>query len=204
MPAMAVKGGDGLRYYAHAILRASRVQRKVVLRPLLVFVLLLLAGTDAVAGQIIQGVVRAVFDGDTLLLATPGQSRLTVRLYGIDAPETAKPDRPGQPFGAIARRTLMYKVMGRQVSAEIMESDPYQRRVAVIRYSGRDINYEMLAEGMAWAYRPYLTGAYASEYLGAEQAAQARHRGLWRDPNPLPPWEFRHGSLGSERQRRHW
>jgi endonuclease YncB( thermonuclease family) len=166
--------------------------------------LLAVTGTDASAGQIIQGMVRAVFDGDTLLLATPGQSRLTVRLYGIDAPETAKPDRPGQPFGAIARRTLMYKVMGRQVSAEIMESDQYQRSVAVIRYSGRDINSEMLAEGMAWAYRPYLTGAYTAEYLGAEEAARSRHRGLWRDANPLPPWEFRHGPQGSERQRRHW
>lgn len=199
MPAMAATGGDG-RHGAHSVLQASRIQRKVVLRPLLLLVLLLLAGTDASAGQIIQGMVRAVFDGDTLLLATPGQSSLRVRLYGIDAPETAKPDRPGQPFGAIARRTLMYKIMGRQVSAEIMESDQYQRSVAVVRYSGRDINYEMLAEGMAWAYRPYLAGAYAAEYLGAEQAAKARHRGLWRDPNPLPPWEFRHGSLGSERR----
>lgn len=165
--------------------------------------LLMFTGTEASAGRIIQGMVKAVFDGDTLLLATPGQSRLRVRLYGIDAPETAKPDRPGQPFGAVAKRTLMYKVMGRQVAAEIMESDQYQRSVAVISYSGRDINYEMIAEGMAWAYRPYLTGTYAAEYLGAERAARASHRGLWRDADPLPPWEFRHAPPRSGRQLRY-
>jgi endonuclease YncB( thermonuclease family) len=158
---------------------------------LLAVLLLLLTCADACAGRMVVGMVRAVYDGDTVLLATREQNRLKVRLYGIDAPETAKPDAPGQPFGAIARRTLMYKVMGRQVTAEIVESDQYRRSVAVIRYSGRDINYEMVAEGMAWAYRHYLAGSYASEYIGAERAARLSQRGLWRDANPRPPWEFR-------------
>lgn len=202
MRGMVSTGGDGLRHQVRSVLRPSRIQKRLNLTLLLALTLLALTGTNAAAGRIIPGMVRAVFDGDTLLLATPGQSRLKVRLYGIDAPETAKPDRPGQPFGAVARRTLMYKIMGRQVSAEIMDGDQYQRTVAVIRYSGRDINREMAAEGMAWAYRPYLAGAYASEYIAAEQAARARHRGLWRDANPLPPWEFRQMSRGNAQQPR--
>ncbi|BCS55896.1 thermonuclease family protein [Geobacter sp. SVR] len=160
--------------------------------------ILLLAG-DACAGRIIVGMVRAVYDGDTVLLATREQSRLKVRLYGIDAPETAKPDQPAQPFGAVAKRTLMYKIMGRQVSAEIVDTDQYNRAVAVIRYAGRDINREMVAEGMAWAYRQFLQGPYASEYLSSEESARARHKGLWRDPNPLPPWEFRQALKGGRR-----
>ncbi len=143
------------------------------------------------AAQIIDGIVRAVYDGDTILLATRSASRLKVRLYGIDAPETAMPDQPGQPFGAVARRTLMYKIMGRQVSAEIIDTDRYQRAVAVIRYAGRDINREMVEEGMAWAYRQYLRGQYASEYIGSENRARSIRAGLWREANPLPPWEFR-------------
>ena len=164
---------------------------------LLALTLLLLTSADAWAGRIIEGVVRAVYDGDTLLLATRQQSHLKVRLYGIDAPETAKPDAPGQPFGAVARRTLMFKIMGRQVAAEVVEIDQYQRAVAVIRYAGRDINREMVSDGLAWAYRQYLTGPYTSEYIGAEQASRARHKGLWRDANPLPPWEFRQTLKGS-------
>lgn len=166
------------------------------------FLILLLAG-NAWAGRIIEGIVRAVYDGDTLLLATREQSRLKVRLYGIDAPETAKPGMPGQPFGTVARRTLMYKVLGRQVSAEVMDADQYQRVVAVIRCSGRDINREMAAEGMAWAYRQYLHGPYASSYADAEASARARHKGLWSETNPLPPWEFRHALEGGNRKRRH-
>ncbi|MHB8121733.1 MAG: thermonuclease family protein [Desulfuromonadaceae bacterium] len=158
--------------------------------------LLFLAGS-AHAGRTIEGMVRAVYDGDTVLLTTREESRLKVRLYGIDAPETQKPDTPGQAYAAIARRTLMYKVMGRRVTAELVDIDKYKRAVAVIRYAGRDINREMVSEGMAWAYRQYLQGAYASEYIGAENLARSRRAGIWREPNPQPPWEFRNG-----RQRR--
>ncbi|MDD2900752.1 MAG: thermonuclease family protein [Desulfuromonadaceae bacterium] len=158
--------------------------------------LLLLAGS-AHAGRTVEGMVRAVYDGDTVLLTTREESRLKVRLYGIDAPETQKPDRPGQAYAAISRRTLMYKVMGRRVTAELVDIDKYKRAVAVIRYAGRDINREMVFEGMAWAYRQYLQGAYASEYIGAENLARSRRAGIWREPNPQPPWEFRNG-----RQRR--
>lgn len=154
--------------------------------------ILLLTGT-AYAGRIVEGMVRAVYDGDTVVLTTRGESRLKVRLYGIDAPETKKPDKPGQPYGDISKRTLMYKIMGRRVTAEIVDIDQYKRAVAVIRYSGRDINREMVAEGMAWAYRQYLQGAYESEYIGAESLARSRRAGIWRESNPQPPWEFRNG-----------
>lgn len=166
---------------------------------LITLILLLSCVADASASRVIEGVVRAVYDGDTVLLATRENNRLKVRLYGIDAPETARPDRPGQPFSAVARRTLSYKIMGRMVSAEIMDVDQYKRAVAVIRYGGRDINREMVAEGMAWAYRQYLKTPYASEYIGSEENARARHKGLWRDKNPLPPWEFRHALKGGRR-----
>jgi endonuclease YncB( thermonuclease family) len=166
---------------------------------LIVCILILLTAANGYAARTIEGVVRAVYDGDTVLLATREESRLKVRLYGIDAPETAKPTIPGQPFGTISKRTLMYKIMGRQVSAEIVDIDQYQRAVAIIRYAGRDINREMVAEGMAWAYRQYLEGAYASEYIGAENRARSRHAGLWRDTNPLPPWEFRRAMKGGPR-----
>lgn len=166
--------------------------------------LLMLCAADAFAGRRIEGMVRAVYDGDTVLLATRAESRLKVRLYGIDAPETKKPDQPGQSFGEIARRTLMYKVMGRQVTAEIVDVDQYGRAVAVVRYAGRDINQEMVAEGLAWAYRQYLQAPYASDYIGSEARARSRRAGLWREANPQPPWEFRHMVHQGNRHRRSW
>lgn len=172
---------------------------------LVIFSLLFLASADACAGRIIEGMVKAVYDGDTILLTTREESRLKVRLYGIDAPETKKPDMPGQPFGEVAKRALMSRIMGRQVTAEIVDIDQYRRAVAVIRYSGRDVNREMVAEGYAWAYRQYLQGAYASEYSGVEERARARRAGLWRDANPRPPWEFRQSLKGGGKHKSsHW
>lgn len=165
---------------------------------------ILLLTTSANAGRTIDGMVKAVYDGDTVLLATREESRLKVRLYGIDAPETKKPDRPGQLYGNIAKRTLMYKIMGRRVTAEIVDIDQYKRAVAIIRYEGRDINREMVAEGMAWAYRQYLQGAYESEYIGSENRARSHHAGLWREPNPQPPWEFRNGHKGRGKHSGRW
>jgi endonuclease YncB( thermonuclease family) len=168
---------------------------------LAVCTLVLLATADSQAARPVEGVVRAVFDGDTILLVTRESIRLKTRLYGIDAPETAKPDHPGQPFGEAAKRALQAKIMGRKVSAEVVDVDQYQRAVAVIRYAGRDINREMVAEGLAWAYRRFLQGPYTSEYLGAEGSARSRRAGLWRDVNPRPPWEFRQALNGGRQQR---
>jgi micrococcal nuclease len=165
---------------------------------------IVLLASNACAGRIVEGMVRAVYDGDTVLLTTREESRLKVRLYGIDAPETKKPDKPGQPYGDISRRTLMYKIMGRRVYAEIVDIDQYKRAVAVIRYEGRDINREMVSEGLAWAYRQYLQGAYASEYIGAESLARSRRAGIWRESNPQPPWEFRNGYKGKGRHSNRW
>lgn len=170
---------------------------------LVIFLQIFFLASSASAGRILEGMVRAVYDGDTILLVTREESRLKVRLYGIDAPETRKPDKPGQPYGDIARRTLMYKIMGRRVMAEIVDIDQYKRAVAVIRYEGRDINREMVYEGHAWAYRQYLQGAYESEYISAEGLARSRRNGFWRGVNPQPPWEFRNSKKGGKSMRRY-
>lgn len=169
---------------------------------LLILLILLLLSTDVLAAQSISGMVRHVADGDTMTVVTRGAGKLKVRLYGIDAPETRKPDRIGQPYGDQAQRVLKYKLLGREVQLEVRERDQYNRVVAVVRQGNRDINAEMVAEGMAWAYRRYLEGSYASEYIQLEERARRRHQGLWRQSNPQPPWEFRQAVTGHGKRRR--
>jgi endonuclease YncB( thermonuclease family) len=159
---------------------------------IVMILLVLTVGRDALA-ETLRGMVKTVYDGDTVVIVGRGTGRATVRLYGIDAPETRKPKSSGQPYGSQARRVLMYKLLGKEVTAAVQERDQYGRTVAVIELEGRDINAEMVAEGMAWAYRQYLAGPYASRYIGLEGKARRQHRGLWRENNPQPPWEFRHG-----------
>lgn len=157
---------------------------------------------SACAGRIIEGIVKRVYDGDTVMMATRGDSKLKIRLYGIDAPETKKPHTSGQPYGDKSKKTLMLKIMGRQISAEIMDVDQYKRAVAILRYKSRDINAEMVEECMAWAYRQYLHTPYSSEYINRENRARTSRRGLWSDYNPTPPWEFRHMQKGNNTRRK--
>lgn len=162
-------------------------------------ILLVTFSSTADAAETLRGMVKTVYDGDTVVLVGSRIGRLTVRLYGIDAPETRKPKAPGQPFGSQAKRVLMYKLLGKEVTVDLQDKDQYGRAVAVLKLAGRDINAEMVAEGMAWAYRQYLHGPYASSYIALEEQARRQHRGLWRDTNPQPPWEFRRGQRGSQR-----
>lgn len=147
--------------------------------------------------RVLEGTVIKVSDGDTINVDSGG-TKLKIRLYGIDAPETPKTNRksgwtskPGQPYGNEAWKALDDKVNRQRVRVEVRDVDKYDRLVSVVWIGGREINKEMVAEGWAWAYRKYLDRPHASEYISAEEQARARRAGLWRDGNPQPPWEFR-------------
>lgn len=169
---------------------------------ILALLCLLLGALPVAAEESLRGMVRHVSDGDTLLLVARGSGRQTVRLYGIDAPETGRRGQPGQPYGTVAKRVLMYKLLGKTVTVEVKDRDQYGRVVGVVRHNGRDINAEMVSEGLAWAYRRYLSGPYASEYSALEEQARRRRLGLWRKPNPQPPWEFRNHAEPRDKRRR--
>jgi endonuclease YncB( thermonuclease family) len=138
------------------------------LLPLLLF--LCLSFSPAYAKPIIrtvEGTVTKVSDGDTINVNSDG-TKLKVRLYGIDAPETEKVNRrtgyvskPGQPYGEEACRALLEKVSGKKVKLDIMDIDRYRRMVSMVWFGNRNINKEMVAKGWAWAYRKYLDGPYA-------------------------------------------
>ena len=172
------------------------------LKRIIVPLCLLLLSASAAFGKepirVVEGKVVKVSDGDTVQVVTADRTKLKVRLYGIDAPETAKVNhrtgkvnKPGQPYGEDAERALAQKITGKTVRLEIMDIDQYKRMVGRIILDGRDINQEMVREGWAWAYKQYLQSPYASEYIGAEKQARAARAGLWQQGNPQPPWEFR-------------
>jgi micrococcal nuclease len=66
--------------------------------------------------------------------------------------------------------------------------DRYKRTLAVVVVDGVNVNLEMVKRGMAWRYDKYSKDA---ELLAAQEAAKAGKLGLWRDPQPVPPWEWR-------------
>ena len=76
------------------------------------------------------------------------------------------------------------------VQVETKFNDRYGRRVGHVRYSGRDINRELVREGHAWVYRQWLRD---ETLLDDEAHARAARAGLWGLPEAerVPPWEWR-------------
>lgn len=171
-----------------------------MLRPLSTVLLVILIPCIVFAKdpiRTVDGYVVKVVDGDTITVNADG-TKLKVRLYGIDTPETEKMSRKtgvvfkeGQPYGEEAWRVLEDKVGGQKIHLDIMDVDRYRRMVSMVWKGSRNINQEMVSEGWAWAYRKYLKGAYASEFIQDEEQARKKRLGLWTQYNPQPPWEFR-------------
>jgi endonuclease YncB( thermonuclease family) len=57
--------------------------------------------------------------------------------------------------------------------------------------NGKNINLEQVKAGFAWAYAQFLDRPYASEFYNAEKEARKKKLGLWKESNPMPPWEWR-------------
>jgi endonuclease YncB( thermonuclease family) len=126
-------------------------------------------------------VVISVHDGDTLQ-ARCDDTIVHVRLAEIDAPEL------GQPFAAAATRRLTAACQHQPVVLTPRSEDRYGRTIARVKCRGRDASLSMVRSGYAWAFRRYLTDPAIAT---AEEIARDGRRGLWRDPNPIAPWDFR-------------
>ena len=128
-----------------------------------------------------SGVVVAVLDGDTLDVLVD-KKPVRVRLANIDAPETK------QAFGTRSRQTLRAATFQKNVTVLSSSVDRYGRAIGTVLVDGQDINKSMVAQGMALVYRKYLSDR---GYLAIEASAKAARLGLWADPEPIPPWEWR-------------
>jgi len=169
--------------------------KRKIISAVLFFSLLFLCITSRTyskAYSVIRGTVTKVSDGDTVIIRPFSGKLFKCRLYGIDAPEISHNGKPGQPHENAAERELTNLILHTTVDITLTGDKTYDREVCIIKKMGVDINREIVIRGYAWAYREYLKGSYASEYIDAETEARKMRRGLWQQNNPRPPWEFRH------------
>ena len=161
----------------------------LILAALLIFCA---AVSHAAPLRTVTATITKITDGDTVQAVTPEGTKLKVRLYGIDAPETAKGKIPGEPFGSDARHYLASLVSQKAVRVEIRDIDRYRRMVAVLWIDERNVNLEMINAGMAEAYDKYLRQPYRTPFLKAEQAAKAQGKCIWTQRgNYERPSQFR-------------
>lgn len=150
-----------------------------------------------IAAAVLSCLIVGIADGDTLTArcdAAAGQLKQTirVRLAEIDAPEKA------QPFGERSRQHLAQLCFRQRAEVAPLPgsagSDRYGRTVARVACAGLDANADQVRAGMAWVF-----DRYARDLTLYDLQAEARRArvGLWTDPDPVAPWQWRAGRRAS-------
>jgi len=174
--------------------------RAAVGRAVVACVLLILGG--AARAESLLGRVVGVTDGDTVTVLDTVKAQHKVRLAGIDAPEK------GQAFGERSKENLGRLVFGRDVRVDWHKRDRYGRLIGTVWVASPDVScgrkvdcpktldagMAQLTVGLAWHYKKYASEQdpqQRGQYAFAEEEARAKRVGLWKDANPVPPWEWR-------------
>lgn len=128
-----------------------------------------------------SGRVVSIADGDTITVLVE-RKQVKVRLVEIDAPENA------QAFGNRSKQSLSDMCFDKDAQVQEKGKDRYGRTLGRVHCAEIDANAEQIRRGMAWVYDKYVTDH--SLYKLQDEARAANH-GLWYDPDPVPPWDWR-------------
>jgi len=169
-------------------------------RSLLACVMVMLGGLAQ--AESLVGRVVGVADGDTITVLDGEKMQHRIRLAGIDAPEK------GQPFGSRSKENLSRLVHGKEARVEWQKRDRYGRIVGTVWVVSPDMpcrdepgcpktldaGLAQLTVGLAWHYKKYAheqDPQQRGQYAFAEEEARAKRVGLWRDAEPVAPWDQR-------------
>ncbi|MDH4083272.1 MAG: thermonuclease family protein [Nitrospira sp.] len=140
----------------------------------------LLSAADALS---FGGEVVGVLEGSTIEVGRLGKTAL-IRLDGLDCPEK------DQPYGDEVKPAISALVFAMEVTVEPHGKDKYGRIMAdVLLADGTNVNHALVKEGRCWWSRRSAPNNAELERLELE--AREAKKGLWEDPEPIPPWEFR-------------
>ncbi|WP_416438005.1 thermonuclease family protein [Phnomibacter sp. MR] len=127
--------------------------------------------------------VIGIKDGDTFVLLIDGKEQI-VRLAHIDCPEKK------QPFGNNAKQFASDLCFGMNVT--LIHNNKYDRNKRliseIILLDGTNVNQELVRNGLAWHFKKY---SDSKVYVQLEIEAKQNKVGLWIEPNPIAPWNWR-------------
>jgi endonuclease YncB( thermonuclease family) len=129
--------------------------------------------------------VITIFDGDTIAAEIQGE-KLTIKLYGIDAPES------GQHGNASSTRFLQRLILDSFVEIEVMGTDVFGRTLAILTRVGWkwSVNAAVVANGYAWVKPTECKVDACIDLKKLEAEARLFRLGIWSGFNLVPPWEF--------------
>ncbi|HMO19195.1 MAG TPA: thermonuclease family protein [Oligoflexia bacterium] len=132
--------------------------------------------------ETLSGKVIGISDGDTITVLS-NKIPVKIRLNGIDCPENT------QDFGTRAKQAASDIAYGKEAAVNSHGKDRYGRVIGDITVGSINLNHALVEKGLCWWYRKYAPNDTVLKNL--EQEARTSKRGLWSQPNPIPPWEFR-------------
>ena len=136
-----------------------------------------------VYAQSLTGKVIGIKDGDTVVVIDAANNQTTLRLAEVDCPEKS------QAFGTKAKQFTSNQVYLKEVKYIVTDTDRYGRSIAKIYYDdNKYLSAEIIKNGMGWQYKQYSTSKLLASL---EQEARNNKRGLWVEPNPIYPSDFR-------------
>lgn len=133
-------------------------------------------------GDDVYGIVFSIVDGDTYDILIEDNKKIRIRMEGIDAPET------GMPFSQVSKNYLGKLCFNKNVKVNVTDLD--NKRYIGFSYldDGTELSHEMIRAGLAWHFTKYNTD---KDLAKLEIEARDAKIGLWKDNNPMPPWENR-------------
>jgi micrococcal nuclease len=142
-------------------------------------------GDPALAADF-EGVIVAVPEGDALEVLSEN-TVFFIRLQDVDAPEI------DQPYGREAQAFLDSLARGKHASVTRMSlsEDGARQKGQIALVSGLNLSHELLKAGLAWWDQKAAPNNDSLWKL--ERDARIEQRGLWKDSDPIPPWEWRKG-----------
>jgi len=133
--------------------------------------------------QTLTGKVVGIKDGDTVVVLNASNNQTTLRLAEVDCPEKA------QAFGTKAKQFTSDQVYLKEVKYKVTTTDRYGRSIAEVYYDNdKYLSAEIIKSGFGWQYKQYSTSKLLAKL---EQEARQNKRGLWIDPSPIYPSDFR-------------
>lgn len=147
----------------------------------------LLLGAAVLPAEAGEGLITgraSVVDGDTLEIGS-----VRIRLFGIDAPEAGQTcrNRAGKSWqcGSEAANRLSELIEDSELACRPRDRDVYGRIIASCEAGGIDVNGQLIAEGLAWAFI-----RYSDEYAPVEAKARSAAVGIWNGTAEAP-WDYR-------------
>ena len=153
--------------------------KKMIAKITVAVMCLLVCSSPAMPGQF---KVTTVYDGDTIM-AEGHDIVIYVLLAGIDAPEIgSRNHKQNQPFGQEAKRYLENTILNKivEIKGYGIGPLPYNHLIGEIFLGDRNINIELLKEGLAEVWRePPPRELVIAPYIEAEKEAKGDARGIW-------------------------